>query len=135
MTRSLVFLFMVFTAVLSLGACGDSDEKHAALISLSENDSGRTVELQVADKLDVTLNGNPTTGFTWEINSLDETIMKQIGKPDFKPDSGAVGSGGKETFHFGAVASGQSDLKLIYHQPWATNVLPSQTFEVIIIVK
>ncbi len=135
MTRSLVFLFMVFSSVLLLGACGDSDEKHVTLMSLSENDNGRTVELQVEDKLDVVLNETPSTGLIWETESVDGTIMKQIGEPEFKPDTDAIGSGGKKTFHFEAVASGQTDLKLIHHRPLETSVPPSMTFEVTIIVK
>jgi predicted secreted protein len=135
MTRSLVFLFMFFTTVLLFGACGDSEENHATLISLSENDNGRTVDLQVGDKLDVVLKENPSTGFIWETESLDETIVKQIGEPEFKADTGAIGSGGSKTFHFEVVASGQTYLKLILHRPWETDVPPSMTFEVTIIVK
>ena len=139
MTRSMMFLFMALTCVLLLGACGDSDENNPVLTipvltTLSESDNGRTVELQVGDKLDVTLNENPSTGFTWEIGSVDEAIIKQVGESEFKPGTG-IGASGQRTFHFEAVASGQSDLQLVYHRPFETNAPPSSTFEVTIIVK
>ncbi len=134
MTRSMVLLFMVLTGVLFLGACGDSDENQPTLTTLTESDNGRIIELQVADKLDVTLNENPSTGFTWEIKAIDQTIIKQIGEPEFTPGTGGIGAAGKRTFHFQAVTPGTSDLKLIYHQPFNPDVPPSSTFEVTIIV-
>lgn len=134
MTRSMVLLVMALTGVLLLGACGDSDENSPSLTTLSESDNGRTVELRVADKLDVTLSENPSTGYVWEIETMDQAIMKQAGDSEFTPGSG-LGAAGKRTFHFEAIASGQSALKLVYHRPFETNVPPSSTFEVTVIVR
>jgi predicted secreted protein len=38
-------------------------------MKLSENDSGKTVEILVGDELEVELPGNPTTGYVWEVSS------------------------------------------------------------------
>lgn len=134
MTRSMVILIMLLACTLLLGACGDSDENNPSLTSLSESDNGKTVELRVADKLDVTLTENPSTGFTWEIDTIDQTIIKQSGDSEFTPGTG-IGASGKRTFHFEAIATGQSDLKLVYHRPFDTTSPPNSTFEVTIIVK
>ncbi len=134
MTRLPLFLVMLLTGALLLSACGDSDQNHPTLTTLTESDNGKTVELQVTDDLDVTLTENPSTGFLWDIDTIDQSVIKQTGDSEFTPGSG-IGASGKRTFHFQAVASGQSDLKLILHRPFDTSTPPASTFEVTIIVK
>jgi len=104
--------------------------------TLSEADAGTTVMVRMHDTIEVVLEGNPTTGFTWERAPDDESaaILEQLGDPVFQPDTELVGSGGKFTFRFEAVASGQAILRLIYHRPWETGVPPEETFEVTISV-
>lgn len=107
-------------------------------LGLSEEDSGSTAQLRVGDTIDVTLAGNPTTGFTWETEAVDASVLKQLGEPEYVPDPhpvGVVGSGGKFTFRFEAVASGQTLLRLVYHRPWETGVAPEKTFEVTVVVQ
>ena len=106
-----------------------------APVSLSEGDSGSTVELRAGDTMEVVLDGNPTTGFEWETTDVDASVLNQLGDPGFEPDTNLMGSGGKFTFRFEAVASGQTLLKLVYHRPWETDVPPEKTFEVTVTVQ
>ena len=103
-------------------------------IILKESQAGNTVEVSVGETFKVVLEGNPTTGYTWEINTLDTGILAQRGEPEFKPDSNAIGSGGTFTFTFQAVNIGQTILRLIYHRSWEQDVPPLKTFEVVVIV-
>jgi inhibitor of cysteine peptidase len=105
-----------------------------AAVILSEEDAGSTAELRVGDMMDVVLDGNPTTGFSWETAAIDESVLKQLGEPGFEPHSSLIGSGGKFTFRFQAVASGQTLLRLVYHRPWES-VPPEKTFEVTVVVQ
>jgi len=75
-------------------------------VRLGEEDAGSTVGLSVGDTMEVILDGNPTTGFTWERPSEDgdTAILHQMGEPAFEPDTDLVGSGGKVTLVFEAVA-------------------------------
>jgi inhibitor of cysteine peptidase len=100
--------------------------------TLSEADAGTTVMVLMHDTIKVVLEGNPTTGFTWERAPDDESavILEQLGDPEFQPSTGLAGSGGEFTFRFEGVASGQAVLKLIYHRPWEAGVPPEKTFEV-----
>jgi inhibitor of cysteine peptidase len=102
---------------------------------LSEQDSGKTVELHAGDKLEVSLKGNPTTGYQWEMAAVDAAILKLVGEPEFNPDSSALGAGGKVTFRFEAVAAGQTTLQLIYHRSFEKNVPPIKTFKATVVVK
>jgi len=102
---------------------------------LTEADDGRTIELRVGGKLEVALEGNPTTGFQWEVGGGDTSIITLSGEPEFKPSSDALGAGGKFTLRFEAAAVGQTMLKLIYHRPFEKDAPPSRTFEVTVCVK
>lgn len=125
-----VLLFMTIITV-SLAACSTT----STTVTLTDQDDGRAVELRTGDRLEVTLSGNPTTGYNWVALPLDKPILKQIGEPEFKADSSALGAGGKITLRFEAVSAGQTALQLAYRRSWETGVSPAKTFRVNILVK
>jgi len=96
-------------------------------MKLSENDSGKTVEITVGDELDVTLQANPTTGYVWEVSSIDSSIL-QSNKADFVANDSAIGAGGLEIIKFHTLATGKSELKLIFHRPFEQDTPPLKTF-------
>ena len=118
-----------------LYACGAQGSSQTSARQLTEADNGRLIELNVGDTLEITLPGNPTTGFQWEVSAIDSAILRQVGEPEFEPLSNAVGSGGNVTLRFEAVGTGQTVLKLVHHRPFEENVPPTQTFEVTVTVR
>lgn len=101
---------------------------------LTEANNGQTIQLKTGSSLSIALISNPTTGFQWTIDQIDPTQLKPLGDPDYTTDcpSGLVGCGGTQTFHFSATGAGQSQLRLIYHRTFETNMAPAQTFSVMI---
>lgn len=100
-------------------------------LKLTEIDDGASLDLAQGHTLAVTLASNPTTGFEWKVAELDEAVLEQVGEAAYKssdPGGTRAGAGGKTTFRFKAVKSGQTALKLIYHRPWKTDVEPAKTF-------
>jgi inhibitor of cysteine peptidase len=102
---------------------------------LTEKNDGQNVQMSNGQQLVVTLEGNPTTGYTWEVDMIDQAILKQIGEPEFKASSGALGAGGLMTLQFQAVSQGETPLRLVYHRPWEQDIAPEKTFEVNVVVK
>jgi inhibitor of cysteine peptidase len=131
----LMLPLIVIVIIGLLCACSAGPTPVMSTRQLSEADAGRLIELRAGDKLEITLPGNPTTGFQWEVSVGNTAILQPSGEPEFKPSSNAVGSGGKITLRFEAVGSGQMALKLIYHRPFEKDVPPSQTFEVTLTVR
>ena len=125
--RIIVMFGLLLTA---LSACGADNE-----VKLAAGDDGSQVELNAGQTLVVSLEGNPTTGFTWEAAELDEQVLRQVGEAEFKPDSDAIGSGGVQTLRFETVDSGQTTLNLIYRRPWEEDVEPAETFSVQVVVR
>ena len=136
MCRYLVLLVVVSLFVLVLPACGPTDGGGAPKeVKLTEKEAGESVEVAKGGTLEITLEGNPTTGYTWEVESVDDKVLKQESEPDFKADSEAVGAGGMMTLKFNAEGAGKTDLKLVYHRPWEEDEPPAETFEVSVTVK
>jgi len=76
----------------------------------------------------VSLEGNPTTGYIWEINTINERFIRPIGKAEFRSDSRLCGAPGINTFRFKAIRAGRTILRLVYHRPWERGVKPFETY-------
>ncbi len=103
--------------------------------SITAAAAGSQIMLKVGESCDLVLAGNPTTGYQWEIAELDDSIVKPVGEMAFKPASTALGAGGQSTWHFQAVTTGQTPLKMIYRRSFEKGIPPAQTFEVQLVVK
>ena len=61
----------------------------------------KTYSLDMHGKnLKITLNSNPSTGYTWELKHYDTKFLKFNGKEYIKSKSGLIGSPGQERFNF-----------------------------------
>ena len=97
---------------------------------LTEKDNGQTIQLQPGGDWLVALDGNPTTGYTWEVAACDLQVLKMQGEPEYQRGSELIGGGGRYRFHFQAVAEGKTKLSLVYHRSWEKDTPPAKTFEV-----
>ena len=124
-------IILMFGLLLkALSACGATNE-----IELDADDDGGQIELNTGQMLVISLEGNPTTGYTWEVAELDDQVLRQVGETEFKPESDAIGAGGVQTLCFETVNSGQTTLKLVYHRSWEADVEPAETFSAQVVVR
>lgn len=117
-------------AALSAACIVSSDDD-----SLDEGDAGSTQTMKVGDELVVELEGNPTTGYTWEVATIDDAVLRQEGEADFDPDSDAEGSGGTVTLHFKALAPGTTTLELVYRRSFEDNAPAEKTWQITVAVE
>jgi inhibitor of cysteine peptidase len=99
-----------------------------------EWNNGKSIHVYDGDYIDVALNGNPTTGYDWYIDSKLPPVLKKISGPNFKTWSERIGAGGKVTYRFKAVRKGGTRLRLVYKRSWE-KVPPIKTFSVNIFVR
>ena len=129
MNKTLLFTCIVLcTALAACGPLGSSPK------TLTQKDEGSTVHLKVGDILEVELEGNPTTGYTWEEAPGGCEQLSQQGQPKFEPSTNALGSGGTMTLRFKAVQQGTCALKLVYLRTFEPNIAPLSTFEATVVV-
>lgn len=123
-------LIVMFGVILLLAfSCARSSG-----LKLRASDDGGQVELRKGQTFSVSLEGNPTTGYTWEVLQVDEQVLRQIGDPAFTPESEALGAPGTQVLRFRAVGEGRTTLRLVYHRPWE-EADPEQTFFVEVTVR
>lgn len=101
-----------------------------AAVELTEEQDGGLVALIVGDLVRVQLDGNPTTGYTWEPDQLDTSLLQLTGQPDFAQRTDLPGGGGSYTFTFKALKAGTGHLRLIYHRTFEKGVAPQRIFDV-----
>ncbi len=128
----IVNVLIAFTTIAILAACGAGGSDP---VKLTVSDAGKTVHVKQGDTLEIALEGNPTTGYTWEVAPGSGELVALQGEPQFKPDSSALGSGGMMTLQFKAVSRGTAPLKLIYHRTFEPNVAPLNSFEITVAVE
>ncbi|MFZ5818396.1 MAG: protease inhibitor I42 family protein [Chloroflexota bacterium] len=124
-----VSLASLFAAVLS--GCGSRE------VSLGAEDNGGQATLEQGQTLAISLESNPTTGYSWQALEIDAALLRQSGEAEYKQSPGSeglVGAGGVETLRFEALAAGQTRLTLGYMRAWES-VPPVETFTVQVIVR
>ena len=127
--------FSVICLVLLLLVLGEVTMPKPKTIEIGQAQANSLIELKTGDQLQLSLEGNLTTGYNWEVAELDTNILKLSGEPQFQADSSALGSGGKVVFRFDTVNPGKTPLKLIYHRPFEKDTAPLRTYEVTVVLK
>ncbi len=128
--RTTVLMALILTLAMFSG-CGSRDH----LVTASDNES--EVRLHTGEALVTRLESNPTTGYSWQVLEIDNSVLEQDGNPEFKAASGKggeVGAGGEETIRFKALEPGKTRLTLGYMRPWE-DLPPLKTFRIHVIVE
>ncbi len=116
----------LLAAAVVLTACNTATELR---VGAAEDSAAK--QLSKGQVLVVSLESNPSTGYSWQVAQVDQAVLKQLGDPKFETpasSSGVVGAPGTEVFRFEAAGQGQTTLKLEYRRPWETGVAPIKTF-------
>jgi predicted secreted protein len=107
------------------------DVMKAERIKVSEANNGSELELKKGQSLVITLEANPTTGYTWEVvEPEDEQVLQQVGGIEFEQESDLIGASGVQIIRFEVVNAGRAAVKLVYHRPWETGLEPLKTFAI-----
>ena len=134
MKNKLIFISLssLLTVTLLLSACGAPQP-----LQVGAEADGTQVELKVGQRVIISLESNPSTGFGWHVPFVDEGVLTQVGEVEFtqgEEAEGLVGAGGIESLTFEAVAKGTTTLTLNYDRSWES-VAPEQTFTLTIVIK
>lgn len=96
-------------------------------IELTEAESGRTIRGSVGQGVVVTLEGNPSTGYSWSYRSAPPEALEPVGEPEYIPDLPVrPGSGGRMRHRFTAILKGEAALRFEYRRSWEADVPPAK---------
>jgi len=105
-------------------------------ITITEQDSGKTISMATGQTLFVGLASNPSTGYQWMLQGTPAPL--ELAKSDFAGDpqqSNVPGAGGTQQLQLTAKAAGTVVLTLEYRRPWEKDVPPARTYAVTVVVK
>ena len=115
--------FLLVISSLMLGAC-------SPMAMFDKTYNGKTVELKAGETFEINLEGNPTTGYTWEVDvEPDPAVLGLSGEMDYRSSSDEVGAGGVFIFPYQATGPGETTLRLVYHRPWEKDEEPLEVYE------
>ena len=123
----------IFLVLLILsGGCS------VAEVTLNASNDGGQQTLARGQAVVVTLDSNPTTGYSWAVADVDNNVLRQVGDPVYQTANSnpkVLGAGGAQIFRFEAASAGTTTLKMVYRRSWETGVAPIKTFTVQVTVR
>lgn len=124
--------FLVMTGCIA-GKTQTEKDANVAAARTSQQNNSEEIKALVGQEFEIKLQGNPSTGYDWQIAKMDERLLKLTGE-DFVTNApgGVVGSSGTAVFKLLPLKTGETELTLNYKRPWASDVLKSTTYKIII---
>lgn len=119
--------FLTFIIIAMIGNCNSPSE----LLNIEKSNNDQEFELNVQSEIVISLDSNPTTGYTWRVSNQDTNFLKLIGDSTLQAESKLLGAPTKQVFRFLTIAPGNTELNLVYHREWEKNIAPLDTFKVI----
>ena len=92
-------------------------------------------QAEIGDKIRVKLCSNPTTGFKWEYEMSNETVLKEEDYDFEEPKGDVPGAAGIEVWTFEAVEKGITEVRMEYSQPWEGGLKEEWTYTITVTVE
>jgi predicted secreted protein len=96
--------------------------------SVSIDSNKKTLTVQKGDTIEIELDETPTSGYNWEVDSVDQNLCELVSSDYSLYAHAGIGGGGVRTMIFRIKNSGNGTIKLKNWQRWSGDVY--QSFEV-----
>jgi len=111
-----------------------------ANLKLDASADGTTQQLKVGEVMSISLESNPSTGYSWFARIPNDHILAQMGEPEYQQPSfdsatPMVGAPGTVTIFFEAFEAGNATITLEYMREFETDVAPEKTITITVEVK
>lgn len=130
--RGVVAVLVV--VIIGIVAAGCGGQQASGVVKADKSAAGSTVAMKEGQTLEVTLEGNPTTGYEWTVAAPAGGTLEQVGEPEFKAQSTLAGAPGTYLFRFKAESKGEEKLTFTYKRSWETTP-QDETFTFTVSVK
>jgi inhibitor of cysteine peptidase len=91
--------------------------------------NGAVLDVKVSDLVEVSVDENPTTGYRWATEGLDEAILKLEDEKFISSPGAGVGGGGSRTFCLRVVSPGVVSITLQKRREWEGNSSVVERFQ------
>lgn len=131
--RFLVLLMGVVCCALFLSGCAAKPNAPAIQpLMLGLKASGSFPQMTPGQKLIITLDANPSTGYDWGVVKYKKDLLALEEDVYVPPENARIGQGGQHRFVFRALKPGSSLLELAYYRPWEGSENAADWFQVVV---
>lgn len=99
------------------------------MITINKTLNEKKIQVKKGDVIKLQLAENPTTGYLWKINSIDDNHLNYT-ENKYEISGEAIGAGGMKNFYFEVISEGTSELQIALGNPWENDTV--DTFKVTI---
>jgi len=120
----ILLIFIVFLFILI--GCSPTT------ITINENNLKEDYSIKKGDLIEVILSANPSTGYKWEILTIDTIKVKTVDETYTAKvvNENIVGSGGSKIYLFEAINKGKTIIRLKYFRPFEKDLPPRKQFDI-----
>ena len=127
------YSILISSYLLMVSGCGSSP-----VVRLKDADNGAQKVMKIGQLLHVSLESNPTTGYSWEALEVDNSVLQMQGEAKFYANNDGVkgipGAAGTDNFYFIAVDEGETILEFVYRRAWQ-HAEPDRAFRFYVTVR
>jgi copper homeostasis protein (lipoprotein) len=102
--------------------------------TLTESDSGKTIEVEPEQRVFVVLGSDRAAGYSWTLDPPSPGPLKSLGDAVYAQGAASLGAGGTEIWLFRASGAGKQELSFQYRRPAGRGV-PAKTVSYTISVR
>jgi len=96
----------------------------------------KVMRVPVGKTITISLEANPTTGFSWRLASISDKDVLEFLKKEFTPSGEKIaGAGGAENWSFKTLKNGQSVIVFEYAREWEKGLPPAKREEFSVFVR
>ncbi len=88
-----------------------------------------TIETKIGESFLIDLPSDPSSGYSWKIEQLDQSVIKFI-KEDFHPFVNNTGTSMTQSLQFMPISKGSSIIELCYEQTWDSSDAHIRAFKI-----
>ena len=114
---------------LQTSAAASSARNSPRVVTVSDQNNGKDIDLTSGESLVVKLASNRSTGYGWTV--LGDPAPLKLEKTSYHKStksSPATGAPGVQVFQFSTGSAGITTLNLVYRRSWEYNMPPAKTF-------
>jgi len=130
-----VLAALLVAGLLLAGCAAGPAATTPAPVELGLQASGHMIQLEPGQKLVITLESNPSTGFDWHVVKYADTLLALEEDAYVPPPNARIGQGGTHRFVFTALERGSSVLELAYYRPWEGSEKAEDWFQQIVEIR
>lgn len=92
--------------------------KEGHTLVLTRQDSGKKIEVQVGDTIQIELQGMGGAGYKWHLQDLGTDCVRFVSEETKVPSQGKVGAPALGIWKFEVIKQGSTEIRMDHYRPW-----------------